>query len=102
MDVKKCGTIPLVELSAINTAERPANRFKDARRYVPWDNRIWHPRQSTMPEVNVSAANLGSRRAQQCGTVRQIGSRVLANLDRPLRRSHDGGEDAITHGVRYP
>jgi hypothetical protein len=100
MNVEKHGTIALAELSTVETADLPAKSLKDAGRNVSGDDRIWHSGQAAVPEVDVGATYFRSCRAQQRSTGRKIRPRVLANLDRPLWRRHDGGEDAITHGVR--
>ena len=56
-----------------------------------------------MPEVNVGAAHFGARR---CAAARRPGGRSgrgeLAHLDRPLRRRHDGGKDAVAHVSTLP
>jgi hypothetical protein len=48
--------------------------------------------------MHVRSADLGSHRAQQRCTVRQLRSGEFSDFDRPPWRGHDGGEDAIAHG----
>ena len=55
-----------------------------------------------MPEVYISTADFRPYRAEQRSPRGKIRTVELADLDRTPRPWHDGGKDAITHGVRYP
>ena len=60
------------------------------------------PDEPSVPQVDVGAAHFGTRGAQQRGSRAVDRTGKLAHLDRLPRRGHHGGEDAITHAVRYP
>ena len=62
--------------------QRAADRLERAGRDVPGNDRIRHAGEPSVPEVDVGAAHLRARRAQQRGAGRQIGPRELAELDR--------------------
>jgi hypothetical protein len=52
-----------------------------------------------MPQVDVGAAHLGTERAKQRGTRREIGTGKLAHVDRGARRGHYGRTDGSAHAV---
>ena len=102
MHIEEDGTITLAKDRAIDACQRAANRIEYAGRDVTRNDRVWHARQPPMPEVNVGATHLGSRRSEKRAARLEIGSIEFAYLDRTPRTGHDGGKDAVTHGVRYP
>src|SRR4051812_11870989 len=55
-----------------------------------------------MPQVDIGSTYFRSCGAQQRRSFREFRPRELSDLDRPPWTGHHGGEDAVTHVVRYP
>jgi hypothetical protein len=102
MDVKEDGAIAFAKWRSVYAVEWPADFVEDARGNMPGNDRVGNPEQPTVPQVHVGAAHLGSDRPQQRAPRWQFGSIEFADLDGTPRTGHDCGEDAVTHGVRYP
>ena len=98
--VEEDGTIAFAQRLAIDGAQAAANRLQRAGRNMTGDDRVGDTRQTTVPQVDVGTAHFGSRGPQQRRAVGEIRPREFANLDRFVRPGHDGGEDAVAHGVR--
>ncbi len=100
MHIEENGTIALAQRLAIDRAQAAANRLESAGRNMTRDDRVRDTRKTTVPQVDIGAAHFGSRGPQQRRAVGEIRPREFANLDRFVRPGHDGGEDAVAHGVR--
>ena len=100
MLIEADGAFAFAQRLAVDSAQRSADRFKSTGRHVTGNDRVRDTGKTTMPEVDVGPAHFRSHRPQQRGALDQIGTRVFANLDRFVRPGHDGGEDAVAHGVR--
>lgn len=102
MYIEEDRAITLAKKRAIDACERAANRVEDTGGDMARNDRIWHTGQPPVPEVNIGATHLGSRSSEKGAARLEIGSIEFADLDRTPRTGHDGGKDAVTHGVRYP
>jgi hypothetical protein len=89
-----------MQLCAVDATERTANGVEPACRDVARDDRIGHSGKPAVPQMHVGPADLRAGSPQQRTAGGKIGALEPANFDWRVRGRHDGGEDAIAHGVR--
>ena len=89
MHVEKHRTITLAQGSSIQSIDGTANRVEHTSRHMTRDDRIWDAGQAAVPEVNIGAAYLRARSAEEGRARRQVRTRKLSDLNRlPGRRHH--------------
>jgi hypothetical protein len=97
MDVEEDDAVALAQPRAVEARERTSDFVERADGDVSRNNRIRDSGQAAVPQVHVGAADLGADRAEQRAARCQIRFRKFTDLDRPVRRYHDGGKDGIAH-----
>ena len=97
MHVEERDSISLAQNRSVDAADWTTDLIQRAGRNMSRNDRVWHARQTAVPQMHIRAAHFGTRRAQQCCSRWQLWTGELLDDDGLPRRGHHRSQNGIAH-----